>query len=228
MPEDLEDLVNLRVTGEQRLARAHLSEDTAHRPHVDASRVLSTAEQDLRRTVPQSDHLVGVCAERDTKSAGEPEVGELEVVVLVDEEVLGLEVAVEDAVSVAVAHALTQLHHELLDHLIVHGQGLSIQAGALWESLAPPTLADGQRLHVLLQVAVEELKDEVQLVAVGVDDVEQAHDVGVVHLLEQRDLPDGRRRDALVLGFEADLLERDDALVLRGEVLGLVDDSVRA
>lgn len=54
-------------------------------------------------------HLVSVGAKRDSKRAGESKVGELEVTLLVDEEVLGLEVAVEDAVSVEVVHSLDEL-----------------------------------------------------------------------------------------------------------------------
>lgn len=62
--------------------------------------------------------------------------------------------------------------------------------------------------------------------AVGVYDVQQADNVGVVHLLEQGDLANGGRGDALIFGFEADLLEGDDALVLGGEVARLVDNSI--
>jgi hypothetical protein len=43
-PEDLEDLVDLRVTGEQGLAGAHFGEDAAYRPHVDTGGVLPTTE----------------------------------------------------------------------------------------------------------------------------------------------------------------------------------------
>ena len=46
-PEDLEDLVNLGVAREQGLAGAHLSEDAANRPHVDAGRVLSATQKNL-------------------------------------------------------------------------------------------------------------------------------------------------------------------------------------
>jgi hypothetical protein len=173
-------------------------------------------------------YLVGVCAKRNTESASETEVGELEVEVLVDEEVLGLEVAMQDAVGMAVSHTLAELHHELLDHGVVHVECFSIQTCALGQGFAAAALADRQRLHVLLQVTVKELKDEVELVAVGVDDVEQAHNVGIVHLLEQRNLADGRGRDALILGFEPDLLEGEDALVLCRQVLCLVDDAVSA
>jgi hypothetical protein len=63
-------------------------------------------------------------------------------------------------------------------------------------------------------------------VAVGVYDVEEADNVGVVHLFEERDLADGSRGDALILGFETNLLEGDNALVLGGEVAGLVDNTI--
>jgi hypothetical protein len=60
------------------------------------------------------------------------------------------------------------------------------------------------------------------------DDVEQTHDVGVVHILEQRDLADSGGRDAFIFSFQADLLESDDAVVFGGEVLGFVYDSISA
>lgn len=47
VPENLEDLVNLGITREQRLARAHLSKDAAHRPHVYTRRVLAATEQNF-------------------------------------------------------------------------------------------------------------------------------------------------------------------------------------
>ena len=50
-------------------------------------------------------------------------------------------------------------------------------------------LRDG-RVDVLLEVHGEELEDEVEPVLLH-DDVPQAHDVGVLELLEQGDLPDG-------------------------------------
>ena len=58
---------------------------------------------------------MGVGAEGDAEGAREPEVGEFEVAVAVDEKVLGFEVAVQDAVGVAVFHALEELGGELFD-----------------------------------------------------------------------------------------------------------------
>lgn len=169
---------------------------------------------------------MGICPQRHTEGAGKTEISKLEVAVLIDQQVLRLQIAVQNAVSVAVAHTLAQLHHKLLDHVRVHAQFLACQPRALWQRLSSSTLTDWQRLHVLLQIQVEEFEDEVELVAVGVYDVEQADDVGVAHLLEQRDLTDGGRWNALIFCFETDLLERDDALVLCCEVAGFVDNSV--
>lgn len=104
--EDLEDLVNLGVAGEQRLAGGHLGENAADRPHVDTGGVLATTEQNLGSAVPESDDFVGVSAERDTEGAGKTEISELQVAIHVNEQVLGLKVTVQDAVGVAVAGAV--------------------------------------------------------------------------------------------------------------------------
>jgi hypothetical protein len=98
----------------------------------------------------------------------------------------------------------------------------------LRQRLAATTLADGKSLHVLLQIHVQILEDEVELVAVGVDDVEEAHDVRVVHFLEKRDLTNGSGRDTFIFSFEADLLEGDNALIGSAQVEGFVDNTVRA
>jgi len=99
---------------------------------------------------------------------------------------------------------------------------------ALRQRLAATTLADRKSLHVLLQIHVQVLEDEVKLVAVGVDNVEEAHDVGVVHFLEKRDLADRSGRDTFIFGFETDLLEGDNALIRSAQVEGFVNNTVRA
>ena len=43
IPENLEDLVNLRISREQWLASAHFCKDATDRPHIDARGVLTTA-----------------------------------------------------------------------------------------------------------------------------------------------------------------------------------------
>jgi hypothetical protein len=52
LPEDLEDLVNLRVAWKERFASAHLGENSSNRPHINASRVLTSTEKNFRGTVP--------------------------------------------------------------------------------------------------------------------------------------------------------------------------------
>ena len=50
--EDLEELVDLRVAGEQRSLGGHFCEDRADCPHVHGQRVGLAAEEDLRWAVP--------------------------------------------------------------------------------------------------------------------------------------------------------------------------------
>jgi hypothetical protein len=158
--EDLEDFVDFRVAREQRLACGHLGEDAADGPHVDACAVLASAEEDFGCAVPESDdlrgvsfdvseaedvgrdsYLVSVGAQRDTKGSSQTKIGELEVALLVDEQVLRLQVAVQDAVRVAVADAGAQLVHELLDHGLAetHVASAAVHA-ALGQGLATASL----------------------------------------------------------------------------------------
>lgn len=102
LPESLEDLINLRVSREQRLPRTHLGEDTSHRPHVDASGVLSTAKQDLGGTVPERNDLVGVGSKRNTEGTRQTKIGKLQVSVAIDQQVLRLQIAMQDSMAVTV------------------------------------------------------------------------------------------------------------------------------
>ena len=170
---------------------------------------------------------MGVGSEGDTKGPGQAEVGQLEVALAIDKEVLGLEVAMEDAVAVAVADTGTELAHELLDHGVAETKTAQIRACTLGKGLAAAAVADGQSLHVLLQIEVKELTNQVELMAVGVDNVVEGDDVRVSHLLQQGDLADGSAGDALILGLKTDLLQRHYATTV-GEIAGLVDDTVGA
>lgn len=61
--------------------------------------------------------------------------------------------------------------------------------------------------------------------AVGVDDVEQSHDVCVVEFSQDGNLTYGGAGDALVFSLETDLFESDDAAVV-AEITGFVDNSI--
>lgn len=61
--------------------------------------------------------------------------------------------------------------------------------------------------------------------AVGVDDVEQAHDICVVKFSQDGNLTYGGAGDALVFSLKTDLFESDDAAVV-AEITGFVDNSI--
>jgi hypothetical protein len=140
---------------------------------------------------------VGVGPQRDTKGSGETEIGELEVSILVDEQVLRLEISMEDSVGVAVIETFNQLERESL-----YDDRTSNRAGRdsrLAERLGDRSGREKERaerrrkagrvgevtylyegwtetfvvtdgVHVALKVHVEELKDEVEF-SVRVNDV---------------------------------------------------------
>jgi hypothetical protein len=62
-------------------------------------------------------------------------------------------------------------------------------------------------------------------VAIGVDNVKQAHDICVVEFSQDGNLTYGGAGNALVFSLETDLFESDDAAVVT-EITGFVDNSI--
>ena len=111
---DLADEVGLRLHREERAAEEELVQHAAKAPRVDGRRV-GQAEADLGRAVEaRLDVGVDACA-HEARRAEVDEADRRHVVVLGDEDVLGLEVAVHDAVLVRELERLEQLAGVLLD-----------------------------------------------------------------------------------------------------------------
>jgi hypothetical protein len=90
---------------EQRSSGSHFGEDAANTPDVNGTRVSRCAEENLRRSVPQCDDLVGVHADRNTEGARQTEIGQLYHAVKVDQQVLWLQIAMHGAALVTVKNA---------------------------------------------------------------------------------------------------------------------------
>mmetsp|Transcript_23091 Transcript_23091/g.64755 ORF Transcript_23091/g.64755 Transcript_23091/m.64755 type:complete len:392 (-) Transcript_23091:323-1498(-) len=213
-PEDLVQLVNFRIAGEQRRRRAvhgqgrgHLGQDAADAPDVDRRRVVFRSQQYLRCSIPQRHHLARVRA-RPAERAREAEVRDLErptVDRAPHQDVLGLEVAMQDAPLVEVRDAREDLRREV-------GAGLVVQR---------PVVAD-----VLAEVAIQQFHQEVDAV-VDEEGLAQRHDVWMREILEQRDLAQRRDRHAfLVVLGDAHPLQGED--VVRRLVADLVHRAVDA
>ena len=165
----LEDLVYFRISTEQTFFMCQLEEDASNRPRVNSGVVFLHPQQNLGSPVPKRDYLVGVLPQGVGVGPGQSEVGQLDIETLpVDQNVLGLEVAVHYPPGVAVLEGEEQLVDDRADLLLV----------------------EVDALLVLFQVAVDVLEDKVEL-ALGRHNFLHADDVGVVQLFKQGDLPDG-------------------------------------
>ena len=80
--EDFEDLVNLRVTHEERPLLHQLGEDAPNSPHVDAKGVLTLPEKDLRSSVPKSLDLMRKRLNWNGKRSGETEITDLDIALI--------------------------------------------------------------------------------------------------------------------------------------------------
>mmetsp|Transcript_43529 Transcript_43529/g.105533 ORF Transcript_43529/g.105533 Transcript_43529/m.105533 type:complete len:262 (-) Transcript_43529:345-1130(-) len=158
LTEDLEELVDLRITREQGTFRNHLDEDGTDRPNIDRRGVRLATQQDFRWTVPQRDDLM--CEGTDGWAEGpcQTEISKLEPAVTSNEQVLRLEVPMHDTAGVAESQTPAALVKVRTDQRRRHHT------------------VDG--LHVLLQVLVEELEDKVEL-SILLDTVHELDDVVV-------------------------------------------------
>ena len=97
---------------------------------------------------------MSVGLDRESKGSGQSEICEFDITILVDEQVLGFQVTMHNAVRMAVSGALQDLVGEFLH--IGSRQGTTYLA------------------HVLLQVVLTVLEDQVQLV-LGIDHLLQSN-----------------------------------------------------
>ena len=178
---------------EQWPACEHFCHDAPGGPDVDAGVVGARAEEDVGSAVPERHDLVAEGINWDSEGAGKAKIRKLELAVVVDQEILGFEVAVEDAVVVAERYAVQELPHEALDC-----------AGFQ----RAPSAAVGRlvAVHVLLKVFVHVLEDEHEFV-LGVDYVVEGNDVFVFELFHEADFADGCAWCAF-FAVEVDLFKR--------------------
>ena len=67
-------------SGEERSTRGHLVENAANPPHINRGGVLSGAEENIRRSVPQGHNLIAVGLGRYRLSPSQPKVRQLKII----------------------------------------------------------------------------------------------------------------------------------------------------
>ena len=111
---DAEDLLKLgfvAFTAEKHLIYGQLCKNAADRPDVYWSGILVHLQEQLRATVVESHHTLGVRLDGDGKGASETKVTDFDLFVLLSsqENILWLQVPVDDALRVAVGDRLKDL-----------------------------------------------------------------------------------------------------------------------
>jgi hypothetical protein len=145
-------------------------------------------------------YFIGKCVYRNPKSPGQAEISEFELTFPIDKKVLRFQIAMQHSVLVAKSCA-----HEKLVHETPHGTRIEGTTVAMC-------------IHVLLEVSLTVLEDKDEL-RFCVDDIVKAHDVDVLELLHQGDLPD-RSRWGSFFSIKVNLFERDDFICCSGTALG--------
>lgn len=125
-----------------------------------------------------------VCPQRHSKRPRKPKISQLQVSFSIDEQILRLQISMDNPMAMTVSGALDQLRHEFFDHVLAESETLHVDSGAFWKCFASTTITHWKCFHVFLQIQVQKLEDEVQLVAIGMDNVKQPHNIGIIHFLE--------------------------------------------
>ena len=187
-----------------------LAEQASQRPHVNAQQVIFTSQNDLGCPVPETHDAVTLPSLQEARLLGKSKVGQLEHPVAGDQNVFGLDVAMEDHFAVQDVDGLEQLHHNVLDLLPLQG------SAPLLETREESALAE-----------LEHAVDFVRLRAPLLQDIEQSDEIGVFgQLLQKRNFPHRRVVDSVGDIFEEEGLERHDGVGFR--VDALVDFAVGA
>ena len=163
-------LMNVVLPREEGLPAQNLGQDAPHRPDINRARVILAAEQQLRRPVPPRDHVLGhePPLRRRPRQA---KVAYFQVAVRVQEQVAGLQIAVQHLRGVNVLEPAQDLVQEILAVLVA-------------EAL--------RRSQDLVEVRVHQLVHQVDVVEVilgrGTHDVLEQHDVLVLQPAKELDL----------------------------------------
>jgi hypothetical protein len=172
----------------------------------------------------QWSHLVCVGSQRDTECSCQAKVGQFQIAITVNEQILRLEITMQNTMAVAVTNSFHQLGHELLDHSISETHVLA-QCRTFGQRLSTSTLANRKRLHILLEIEIKKFKNKIEFVAIGMDNVQKSYNIRIAHLLEKGDLANGSARNSFIFCFKSDLLQGNNTVGM-GEFTGLIDDTV--
>lgn len=155
------DLVELGVARQVGDPQDHLGHNRAHRPDVHHTAVVLGAVEQLGRAVPARDDVRGHDPVRVGEAARQTKIGQLHLTVGCDQQVVGLDIAVQHVVLVAEPDGTTQHTHPRLDigrtvpdALVVTDEHFEIAEG-------------------------EVLEDKTDVLVLGREDGQEGDDVGV-------------------------------------------------
>lgn len=151
------ELVNMILPREQRLPLQHLREDTSRAPNINLNIILLPRQHDLGRAIVARRHVSRHLRVLDARQS---EVADLQVAVLVDEDVAGLEVAMDHAGGVDVFETAQDLVEEVLYELFfkrargeeavqVGAQELGDEVAGDWLGFILWGLGEGGDVHIL-------------------------------------------------------------------------------
>ena len=100
--EDLEDLIDLRVSTEEDSLVCDFKENASHRPDINSWIVNFSSKQNFRCTIPEGDDFMGILLDGIVVGPCQSKICQLDVESFstIDQNVLRLEIAMDDSIGV--------------------------------------------------------------------------------------------------------------------------------
>lgn len=167
---DDRELVDVILAREEGLALEHLGEDAAGTPDIDLDVVLLPGEHDFGGAVVTSRDIASHLRILDTRKA---EIANLQVAVLVDQDVAGLQVTVDDTGGVDVFEAALDL--ELVNAVVFVRSWVTYHD--LVQEVLDELLLKRPRSEKSVKIGSEKLGNEVDILERGDEDIAQRDDL---------------------------------------------------
>ena len=114
-PENVEERVDIRVTGKERIVCGHLAEHASHRPHVDLAPICFGAKKELWAAIPPRQDLQRVRTSSFSEPPVQTKVCEFDVGAVEDENIVRLKISMHAAAAVHFRHPSAYLSTECFD-----------------------------------------------------------------------------------------------------------------
>lgn len=116
----LQLIVNITARKKWSTSIGQLGEDASRWPAINGRGIKLGTKQYVGWSIPESNHFGGETTNRNAECTSQPKIGQLEISVFVDQQILWLEISMKNIVTMTELQSTQQLVHETFDHVRIY------------------------------------------------------------------------------------------------------------